>query len=252
MTETQAIVKQEKSMRVGAGGVMPQTMDDVWRLSNAIAKSNTAPKGMTVEDIFIAVNYGLSMGLPWVMATSSIAVINGRPAIYGRALLGVIQASGLLEDVQESFDGKPCTDEFAAVCRVKRKDQPTWAERRFSIANARKAGLFGKAGPWTQHPEKMLMWRARGGAFGETFADVLCGLAVAEELYGDDRAPTEAAELEGVVVASENVEPPTPLPVGTTEQTAAWEREVEAAKPLDFDEIDAAADRPASELWSKP
>lgn len=246
MNPSTEIVKSEpKSMRVGAGGVQPQTMDDVWRLSNAIAKSNTAPKGMTQEDIFIAVNYGMAVGLPWVMATSSIAVINGRPAIYGRALLGAIQASGLLEDVQESFEGKPCTDDFAAVCRVKRKGQATWAERRFSIANAKKAGLFGKAGPWTQHPEKMLMWRARGGAFGETFADVLCGLAVAEELAGDDPIPLHDAALEGVVITSENIDAPTPIePVQevSKEQRDAW-----------ANEIDAAADKPITpELFGKP
>lgn len=245
MSQSNELAKQEpKSMRVGSGGVLPQTMDDVWRLSNAIAKSNTAPKGMTAEDIFIAVNYGMAVGLPWVVAPTAIAVINGKPSLWGRYLLGVVQASGNLEDVQESYEGKPGTDDFAAVCRVKRKGLETWAERRFTVAMAKKAGLWGKSGPWANHPEKMLMWRARGGAFGETFADSLCGLAIAEELVGDDPIPVRNEALERTVVESENVDAPTPLPNSgevSKEQASAWESEIEgaASKPIDPGDIDA-------------
>jgi hypothetical protein len=52
---------------------------------------------------------------------------------------------------------------------------------RFSVADAKRAGLWGKSGPWTQYPRRMLQLRARGFALRDAFPDVLKGLVTAEE-----------------------------------------------------------------------
>jgi hypothetical protein len=49
------------------------------------------------------------------------------------------------------------------------------------VAEAKKAGLWGKQGPWTQYPRRMLQMRARGFALRDAFPDVLRGLVTAEE-----------------------------------------------------------------------
>jgi hypothetical protein len=76
--------------------------------------------------------------------------------------------------MQETSEGD------TAVCRIKRKGQPEEA-RTFSQADAKAAGLAGKSGPWAQYPARMRQMRARAFALRDVFADVLKGLAVAEE-----------------------------------------------------------------------
>ena len=46
----------------------------------------------------------------------------------------------------------------------------------------KKAGLWGKAGPWSQYPKRMLQMRARSFALRDKFADALSGLLMAEEV----------------------------------------------------------------------
>ncbi len=50
-----------------------------------------------------------------------------------------------------------------------------------SKEDAKKAGLWGKAGPWSQYPKRMLQMRARSFALRDKFADALSGLIMAEE-----------------------------------------------------------------------
>jgi hypothetical protein len=67
-----------------------------------------------------------------------------------------------------------------ATCTVWRKGG-TKHTQSFSQADAQKAGLWGKSGPWTQYPKRMLQMRARGFALRSQFADALAGLITREE-----------------------------------------------------------------------
>jgi len=81
-----------------------------------------------------------------------------------------------------------------AICEAKRKGYPTATVVQFSVADAKRAGLWGKAGPWTQYPRRMLQLRARGFALRDGFPDVLKGLVTAEEAqdYPQASPPAEA------------------------------------------------------------
>ena len=54
--------------------------------------------------------------------------------------------------------------------------------RTFSAEDAKRAGLAGKSGPWTQYPDRMMQLRARAFALRDTFADKLRGINVREEV----------------------------------------------------------------------
>ena len=49
------------------------------------------------------------------------------------------------------------------------------------MEDAKRAGLYGKQGPWQQYPKRMLQMRARAWALRDVFPDVLRGVHVAEE-----------------------------------------------------------------------
>ena len=126
--------------------------------------------------ILCAIQYGREIGLSPMQALQSIAVINGKPSIYGDGLIALCQSFSECEDIKEEFDAKTMT----ATCVVRRKGRSP-VVHQWDVAKATKAGLWDKAGPWKQYPERMLQMRARGFALRDAFADRLKGIITAEE-----------------------------------------------------------------------
>lgn len=192
-TDTALATREDRPapIQMGARGVALQTFEDVFRFAKAVSMTPFAPKDFrTPEAIAVAIAYGLELGLTPMQALQGVAVVNGRPSLYGDALVAVVKASGLCEDMREWVDG--ANDARAAHCEVKRRGTPTPVVAVFSVADAKRAGLWGKGGPWTQYPDRMLQMRARGFALRDAFADVLRGVISTEEAE-DIPAPTRPA-----------------------------------------------------------
>ncbi len=186
------------SVAMTARGLNPTNFDELWRCASAVKKSGLAPSNLdTTEKIFVAMAHGLEVGLRPMQSLQRIAVINGRPTLWGDAMIGLVRASGQLERFTESFDGREGGDTFKAVCVAKRLNSDE-VRTEFSVGDAKTAGLWGKGGPWKTNPKRMLQMRARSFALRDLFADVLGGLHMAEEMTdvppenggdsGDDRA----------------------------------------------------------------
>lgn len=159
-------------------GIVPQNIDEIFRLATGIAKSGLAPKDMgTPEKVMVAIMTGLEIGLPPMFAIQKIAVINGRPSLWGDAIPALLLSRGF--KLREWMDGDD--EARVAYCEIKRPDGDTTA-KTFGVKDARKAGLWGKSGPWSQYPDRMLQMRARGFAARDGAADVLGGLYLREEL----------------------------------------------------------------------
>lgn len=209
-----AVVEPKAPLTAGARPkpIVPTDMDQVWRFAQIVAKSGIAPKDMQKpETITVAIMHGLEVGLTPLMALQRIAVINGRPSIWGDAAIGLVRASGLCEYVQEMVIGDG--DNMVATCRAKRKGEKDPIERTFSVADAKKASLWGKTGPWQQYPKRMLQMRARAFTLRDLFADVLGGLYIAEELEGlEDDRPMKDVTPRPVVRAQASPELPPTVP----------------------------------------
>jgi hypothetical protein len=164
-----------------ASGLALQSFDDAFRFSKMVAASEFAPKDFKnkPESCLLAIQHGSEVGLSPMQSLQSIAVINGRPTIWGDAALALVQACPVCEYVREYMEGEG--DSLTAVCEAKRHGYPSPSVSRFSVADAKKASLWGKSGPWTQYPSRMLQLRARGFALRNAFADALRGLVTAEE-----------------------------------------------------------------------
>jgi hypothetical protein len=164
-----------------AGGLALASFDDAFRFATMVSKSEFAPKDFKgkPESCLLAIQHGSEVGLSPMQSLQSIAVINGRPTIWGDAALALVQASAACEYVKETLEGEGKA--LTAVCEVKRRGYPAPTVVRFSMADAERAGLLGKSGPWTQYTSRMLALRARGFALRNAFADALRGLITAEE-----------------------------------------------------------------------
>lgn len=190
---------------VASKGLLPTNIDEALKLCDVLAKSQIIPKDFIGKpsDIFVAVNWGIEIGLSPMQSLQSIAVINGRPNIWGDAALALVRGSGKLELIEET------QTETQATCRIKRKGEPE-AVYTFSKTDAEKAGLwdtrttvesYGKQiknpAPWHRYPKRMMQMRARSFALRDIFTDVLKGIGIAEEAK-DQETFTEEIHTEAI------------------------------------------------------
>lgn len=161
----------------------PQNLDEALKFADYLANSDIVPKDFQRKpaNILVAVQWGMELGLQPMQAMQSIAVINGRPSLWGDAVIALARSSPMCEYITETDDGE------TATCRVKRRGEEEQV-RTFSMTDAKLAGLAGKSGPWTQYPKRMRQMRARAFALRDVFPDVLRGMPVAEEVQD---IPTE-------------------------------------------------------------
>jgi hypothetical protein len=176
--QEQGLAKLE-AIPFGNTGVELTNMAAAWTFANAICRANLQPRGMQPAQVMIALQMGAEVGLPPMQALKNIAVINGRPTIWGDALLAIAYAKNLIEDITETITGEG--DKRVATCTIKRRGIDTPITRTFGVANAKTAGLWGKTGPWTQYPDRMLQMRARGFALRDAAPDALGGFTLTEE-----------------------------------------------------------------------
>lgn len=200
-------------------GVAPTNLEEGWRLAQFIAQSELVPKGYQGRpaDVLVAIQYGMEVGLPPMAALHSIYVTNGRPSLWGDGFLAVIMASPLYKDHDEYFivDGERrefltaadmTKDETMAVTTFWRTDSARPRTATFSVAKAKKAGLWTKQGPWTNYPDRMLMFRARGFSGHNAFPDVLRGIRSAEEVIDMGPDTIEAEPVKQVQRISETAQ----------------------------------------------
>lgn len=212
MTDVQTAQVPAPRAQVQAGApvaaLVPRTIEEAFRLSTAIATSGLAPHGMKEpEKVLVAIMAGAEIGLAPLQSVQSFAVINGRPTLWGDALVAIVKARGVR--VRTWLDGEG--DAMIARCEVTRPDTGEVTPGEFSVDDAKKAKLWGKTGhdgkptPWVTHPKRMLQMRARAFALRDGCADMLRGIAVREEVEDYDHgaravedrpAPAEALRIE--------------------------------------------------------
>lgn len=165
----------------------PQNIEEALKFADYLAKSTIVPKDFANNpgNILVAIQWGMELGLQPMQAMQNIAVINGRPSLWGDAVLALVLSHPSCEDVIEYYEGEG--DNRQAVCIAKRRGRED-KKSTFSVNDAKLAGLLNKQGPWTQYRERMMKMRARSFCLRDQFADVLKGMPVAEEVQD---IPTE-------------------------------------------------------------
>lgn len=181
----------------------PRNFEQALTFSNYLSDSDLVPKDYKGKpaNCLIAMQWGAEVGLKPLQAIQNIAVINGRPSMWGDAALALVRASPLCESVVET------ESDTQGTCTVKRRGEPEYTVV-FTVDDAKRAGLFGKQGPWQQSPKRMMKLRARAFALRDKFTDVLRGIAIAEESMD---LPPEASRVVHMGVVDQ-VAPPAAAP----------------------------------------
>lgn len=219
-------------------GFAPTTFTEARQFAEELASSSLVPKAYTGKplDVLVAMQWGAEIGLAPMQALQNIAVINGKPSVYGDAAMALVQASPSCEGIEEFFEGTDGTGNYTAVCIAHRKGRkPVTA--RFSVEDAKRAGLWGKQGPWTQYPKRMLQMRARGFALRDAFPDALKGLITVEEAqdFPDEAKPRPPKDVTPLPANPLDMIPP-PAQIPTEDEYVP-----------DLDEINAELQNAAAE-----
>jgi len=178
MTQSNLSVVKDKQANGSGFALQPKNMAEAMEVAQMLASSALVPKDYKNKpgDTLVAMMMGTEIGLNAIQSLQNIAVINGRPSIWGDAMLALVQKSAVYGSIKESVD----TSTMTATCIVTRKGSEPHTVT-YSQQDAAQAGLWDKQGPWKQHPKRMLQMRARGFALRDQFSDVLLGLIAAEE-----------------------------------------------------------------------
>jgi len=184
----------------------PTTLQEAMKFSDILASSTMVPRDFQGKpgNVLVAIQWGREVGLGPLQALQNIAVINGRPSIWGDAAIALVRGHPDCLSVQEGVEGEG--DARQGWCEVTRRGEAP-QRRTFSVADAKRAGLWGKSGPWTQYPDRMLQLRARGFAIRDVFPDALRGVMTREEAEDMPAEPRHVENLAAAPVA------PAPEPV---------------------------------------
>lgn len=158
----------------------PKSAQEAFQIAENLANSSMIPKSFIGKpnDIVVCMAYGAELGLQPLQSLQNIAVINGNPSLWGDAMRALVLNSHDLVTLEEWNEG----DVF--YCRIVRKSRlggEISITKSFGDAEAQKANLLGKQGPWKQYPDRMKQMRAFGFAARDAYADRLRGFITREE-----------------------------------------------------------------------
>lgn len=204
MSDEKQIEVKKSTIEVSEEGFLKaRDIDGQYRIAKALFDSEMVPKSYkTPQQVMIGMQFAIELGLKPMQGLRNIAVINGNPSIWGELPLALARKSGELEYITEILIDKEynkiCLDNknlstqaWAAVCKIKRKNQPE-VEAFFSMDDAKTAGLLSRSSktPWDTYPKVMLIRRARSQALKTAFPDSLSALSIAE--YDNNYLPEES------------------------------------------------------------
>lgn len=236
---------EPKAIMLRDGKLVPEDDRGLWRLAKAAFKSELLPQSIKTEaQAFIMIAAGFEVGLSLGQTLKGVMVVNNRPALWGDIALALVRRHHEFGGIREwyEFEG----DKLTAFCEIKRKGEEHPTIGTFSVGDARRAGLWDKAGPWKNYPSRMLKMRARAFAMRDSFPDALGGLSLAEEMEdvdetprrGEDRAASARSSIEriggSVAVAPVVADPPVDVEVEREPEPANEPPEPEEEPPADI------------------
>jgi hypothetical protein len=225
MSSAIATIQPQQVERSYAELMRPGSLDEAIMLAEKLATSAFVPKEFRGKpgDVLASIMFGAELGVGPLQAMQNIAVINGKPSIWGDLALALVQSHSHYEWHKEWFEGKDAT--LVAVFQIKRRGSPVH-EVRFGHADAHAAGLLAK-GLYKTHKPRMFQMRARGFGLRDQFSDALKGLITREE--AEDYSTAEPTRAE-VITQAPQAEPVTTTPDASEPAKTAVEKTKEQLK----------------------
>ena len=220
-TEPTAVAKRnpnkELALSSDVGHIVPTNVDEAIHMARLVVEARLAPSSYNNDPkmITLGIMAALEAGLPPLYGLRQIAIINGRPTIWGDGAMALVQSKNLIGSyrVEEigtipvSNDLTKWDDSYGFRVTITRRGQQGEYVGEFTVGHAKRAKLWmnAKKAPWMEYPTRMLLNRARAFPLRDGFADALGGIAIREEVEDTFDPETKAVEVhlkdEGAVEA---------------------------------------------------
>jgi len=151
---------------------------------------------------------GYELGLSITASFEFINVVQGRPGLSPRGALALMHTHPDIEsvEVRRIVDG---TQYIGHECTIRRRGGFEHTAR-FTLEDARKAGLVKSDSGWEKYPENMCMWRAVGFAADVACPDITAGMTAIMKM--PEALGVELNQSGEIVEQRSNTYPPTPSP----------------------------------------
>jgi len=151
------------------------TFEEMRAQANVMVESGFLPRGLDTPEKLIAVMLrGRELGLPPMMAVSSLYPVHGQVSADGKTLLAIVYNSGTLEDIKFEETPTSCT------VTITRKGFSPFVSK-WTDADTKLAGLSNKE-THKKYPVALRRWRAVTAGLRITHPDIIGGMYSGEEL----------------------------------------------------------------------
>lgn len=190
---TNAPITTAKPQTAALAPFEPTNVIEAIKLSETLAASQLVPSSLRGKpsDILVVLMKGRELGMPPMAAMGQIHVIDGKACLSSDAIQGLILRSGVVD----YFTLVESTDEIATY-KAKRRDSPHEITLSYTIEDAKRAGLIGKAN-WKGYQKQMLRARCASDMGREIAPDVMAGLYDMDE--ADEIRANEGARTAEIV-----------------------------------------------------
>jgi len=228
-------VEAKETVAITDGRLVPRSIDELFRLSDAMFKSQLYQGHKSPMSVMVAILKGMDVGFTPTQALEEVYVVKGKPSFSVKAILALIRRSNIVDPtvgVQISITGEG--DGMVASITSKRRDEPAAVTDTFSMKDAKRAGMTSDV--WRKYPQRMLRWKVIALHADMQYPDVTVGNA-AKEIIED--LPQNGATINDIV---KDINPvPTPAAEDTALQALGigWDAADEPSEPVDEKPSDA-------------
>lgn len=197
-------------------------------------EQKAAARELAIGNATAAVLQGVTLGIDPLMALQQIYIIHGRPGMYAKMMVALVQGHGHEVWSEDLSDTR-------AVVAGRRKGSQHIERVTITMDMARKAKWTSNA-KYAETPQDMLWARAAGRVCDRIASDVLKGIASVEEIRDEIQATAEVGNGQRVVaprkratataIEATAVEDP-PLDETPAAPEPAAQRQAEASGPPD-------------------
>lgn len=173
----------------------PLTQRDPVQLATHFWQSGYFRDVESMSQAVVKIVAGEELGLGPMTSMQGIHIIKGKPSFSANLLAAQVKRSG-----KYNYRVREATDQ---VCRIEwYEDSESVGESKYTIEQAKQAGLLGSGGSWEKVPEDMLFARCLTRGVRRFCPDVTAGVSayVPEELGAE-------VDEQGEVISVPNLEP---------------------------------------------
>ena len=176
-------MSNELEIRQNNALISASDFDHVFRIAQIFADSDLVPEHFKKkpQNVFIALQMAQRLNLDAMLAIQNIHIIKGRPALSSQMLIGLINASGLIDGVISFTSNGKAVPDLSVTASAKLKGTQQIIEATFSYSQAQAMGTTQNA-PWKTAPELMCRYRAASHLARVYFPQLTLGLGNKEEL----------------------------------------------------------------------